>query len=482
MVVTLRHNTYHHHQLPSPPHEGQSDSDDKKHHGGMYSKKHKSLIIAFALTFLGLLLPFMVIFGRRDNREADDSALITTIPNPVGLSAENRRVRSIVLLGPHDRFNFGDLLFSKVLARLLEQRAGYDASRILFGGLVPTNMTRYGGPAQVFSMKQIQHMSQSDQLYGPYDIVYTGGEALGCNHACGVKMLQTLKLQEMAREEKIWDCAYMVPKELLLPKQPVGVKSLSSSNQNYAVVNSMGGWSIGPCKTAIASANFTGYRDKGTIPTPDSAVMTKELFYRDINAMAKVVSDDLGSFFREAQWSGGRYIAVQHKRSGCDTRILAQTLDLVSRHMKAAVVFFAAGTAPKHDDFSIYDEVSSLMEERSLVYRSEHALKVVALISGAEAVLGTSLHVRIMSFVYFKPRITWCTGNKHQKFIQLWDASNAPRCLKVNETLPVLAQYVGTSPEISQNETIAVYEKTVRQYLSFFDGWSSKLLQNNDEN
>ena len=335
------------------------------------------------------------------------------------------------------------------------------------------NMTRYGGPPQIFSMKQIQNMSRNDQLHGPYDIVYTGGEALGCTHKCGVSMLSTLELRQLAMKEKIYDCAYLVPKQLLLPKQP------RSDQTNYAVVNSMGGSSKDACRTAVDIADFKGYRDKGTL-TPDSAVMTKELFYRDIDDMAKVVSDELGSFFREAQVSSGRYIAVQHKQKGADTRALAQTLDLVSRHMNVPVIFFAAGTAPTHDNFAIYDEISSLMEERNFVYRSKHALKVVALISGAEAVLGTSLQVRIMAFIHFKPRITWCSEMKHRKFIELWDASNAPSCVKVDDTLPILAKYVGTLPEITQDETIAVYEKTVRQYVSFFDGWSSKLLQNNN--
>ena len=241
------------------------------------------------------------------------------------------------------------------------------------------NMTRYGGPPQIFSMKQIQNMSRNDQLHGPYDIVYTGGEAMGCDHDCGLGMLPTLELQELAMKEKISDCAYLLPKKLLLPEQP------RSNQRNYAVVNSMGGSSNDACRTAVVSADFKGYRDKGTL-TPDSAVMTKELFYRDISDMAKVVSDELGSFFREAQVTSGRYIAVQHKQNGADTRALAQTLDLVSRHMNVPVIFFAAGTAPNHDNFTIYDEISSLMEERSFVYRSEHALKVVALISGAEAV------------------------------------------------------------------------------------------------
>ena len=34
--------------------------------------------------------------------------------------------------------------------------------------------------------------------------------------------------------------------------------------------------------------------------------------------------------------------------------------------------------------------------------------KLVALISQAEAVLSTSLHVRIIALLYMRPRLTWC--------------------------------------------------------------------------
>eukprot|EP00957_Ditylum_brightwellii_P076075 5782507-Ditylum_brightwellii.AAC.1 len=49
----------------------------------------------------------------------------------------NRGPRNVILFGPHDRYNFGDLLFTKVLVRLLENRAGYDTDEILFGGVAP---------------------------------------------------------------------------------------------------------------------------------------------------------------------------------------------------------------------------------------------------------------------------------------------------------------------------------------------------------
>ena len=75
---------------------------------------------------------------------------------------ETLRDRKIILLGPHDRYNFGDLLFSKVLKRLLVNRAGYSESDILFGGIIPINLTDYGGEGNIRSMKQLQQMSRED--------------------------------------------------------------------------------------------------------------------------------------------------------------------------------------------------------------------------------------------------------------------------------------------------------------------------------
>ena len=89
-----------------------------------------------------------------------------------------RPSRKIVLLGPHDRYNFGDLIFTAVVAKLLVSRAGFSPDDLLFGGLITVNMTKYGG-YNILSMKQIQALSQQDAVHGPYDIIYLGGEAVG---------------------------------------------------------------------------------------------------------------------------------------------------------------------------------------------------------------------------------------------------------------------------------------------------------------
>lgn len=378
-------------------------------------------------------------------------------------------------------------LFSKVVARLLIDRAGYSEEDILFAGLVSIDMTSYGGE-NIKSLKSIQSMSRNDHLLGPYDIVYTGGESLGCTVYLASFMMQTPALEHLSKKDKIYDCAYLVPKELLRPQD--ATKSQSPQMTNYAVVNSMGGPEPYDqyCANAVKSSDFVGFRDKQPL-TPDSAVLTKQLFALEIKDMAKIVLNEL---FPDG--TVRKYIAVQHKRNQYKTETarttppgkdglkepeaLAKMLDEVSRQTNAVIVFFAAGTVRGHDDFSIYKHVASLMKEKSIVYEAENIWKVVALVSHAEAVFSTSLHVRIMAFMYFRPRITWCSERKHKDFIRLWDASDAAQCAQYNETWTLLEKYLGPDPKISQDETKIVYEKVVKQYLEFFDLWSGALTQN----
>jgi hypothetical protein len=60
-------------------------------------------------------------------------------------ATRRQRTNRFVLFGPHKRWNFGDLLFEKVLSKLLIDRIGYDPRDILHGGVVSINMSDFGG-------------------------------------------------------------------------------------------------------------------------------------------------------------------------------------------------------------------------------------------------------------------------------------------------------------------------------------------------
>eukprot|EP00588_Corethron_pennatum_P024866 CAMPEP_0194332584 /NCGR_PEP_ID=MMETSP0171-20130528/59606_1 /TAXON_ID=218684 /ORGANISM="Corethron pennatum, Strain L29A3" /LENGTH=238 /DNA_ID=CAMNT_0039094495 /DNA_START=295 /DNA_END=1008 /DNA_ORIENTATION=- len=236
-------------------------------------------------------------------------------------------------------------------------------------------MTEYGGWPNVLSMKKVQEMSRNDTRQGPYDIVYTGGEALQCNHNCAVHMMPNEQMKQLALKEKINDCAYLFPKEELLPISVEGGKKM----QNVAIINSLGGLKVkGSCKKAVDTADFAVYRDHDPL-CPDSAVMTKELFQEDIREAARYVLKDLFKMNVKGKYLHRRanknYIAVQCKKSilrSTDQKSFANMLDDVSRKTNATIVFFAAGTAPDHDSFSAYDEVARHMKEPSIVYKVEN--------------------------------------------------------------------------------------------------------------
>mmetsp|Transcript_26616 Transcript_26616/g.32822 ORF Transcript_26616/g.32822 Transcript_26616/m.32822 type:complete len:212 (+) Transcript_26616:679-1314(+) len=204
--------------------------------------------------------------------------------------------------------------------------------------------------------------------------------------------------------------------------------------------------------------------------------MVKEL-YGDI--ISNTV-DEINSIFPEGA-ENKKYIAVQFKsnyeKTGYEN--FAKELDEIARNTGCTIVFFAAGTAPTHDSFDIYKQVASYMTEPNFVYKSERVFNVVATIAGSEAVLGTSLHVRIMALIFHKPRVTWYTAKKHSNFINTWDAPDMRTCGTVPTTLALLNKYMGPTPEVTQEQTKEYYELIVKNYMESVAVWANLLNESN---
>jgi len=335
---------------------------------------------------------------------------------------------------------------------------------LLYGGIISINMTKYGGNPNIQNMKKLVKLSQRQ---GPFDIVYLGGEATGCTYECGLSMLPTRPSEKEARRNQASTCAYMFPKASLLPLN-VSLNDELGAPRNYAILNSIGGnlaSKKGDCTTAANTADYISLRN-GAEKTlyPDSAVMTRRLFgtYLTNTTNSPGVSALLNH-------SSGCYIAVQHKQSILKIADLAKAMDEVANATKCVIVFFAAGTAPKHDSFASYEQVKSEMKMESIVFKEENVWSVVFVVAHARLVISTSLHVRIMAFIFQRPRITVCSGPKHKFFISYWDkhgscTSSVGRIsYDMNDMLNITANWT---------EVNIIEEK----YLKNFDAWSSLLI------
>lgn len=404
--------------------------------------------------------------------------------------------RHVALIGPHDRFNFGDLLFEKVVSKLLVIRAGYSPEELVSVGMIPTNMSEYEGNPNIVSAKQAIAMSRQATVdgsqTGPFDLVYLGGEALGCRFSCGVARLKDEADRKLAEQHRVTDldCAYLFPKNLLLPPEMlINATAYSDVARPRAVLNSAGGAGLtrkknpGPCSDALDQADFMTFRDlrPGTThrrfpeaqAKPDSAVMVDYL-YRDV-ITAHAETGEVAEIIKKTSPHG--YIAVQMKVSEEENYPveLGKALDTVWRNTNRTIVFFLAGSTPHHDSADYYVKIAQSMKAPSIIFETEKLWSVVALISRATAVISSSLHVRIMSFLHLRPRVTLCSGkNKHEAFVSIWDSEDSTNCLGFHEfelVWPTLAIALNTSSARAEQAV----DRAKQQYLEGFDQWASML-------
>jgi len=511
-----------------------SDDDNKnKNHTGKVGRRVVAVAVGVAI-----LIVLMSVSKKGTNLDSEPQNR-----NQMR-DGSKRRNRKVVLLGPHDRYNdFGDIIAERVVSKLLVDRAGfvYDEpddqdNTLLLGGVVTRDDMDHHGLTPhktIYSMKAIQKMSRDDVKNGPYDIVFTGGSGEGPGdegpailyekHKDAVEILEMTALRNSATADRVYDCPYLFPKELLLPivdktmgtntkKHATGiVTTLPRPRKNYAIVDSLEtpptkddktkGAPLA-CRRVVAKADHMGLR--GSKPfAPDTSVMMKELYGDEIKDLFETqVRQELLNFpqFASSQpkakdSSPLNYIAVQHEtvKHMSDTAYaqdLAEALDEVSRNLgNAPVVFFPAGLVGRavgdHFSYALSTEVAGKMKQPSVLYHTQHAFKVAALIHGAKAVVSTNLHVYILSFVYQKPRAMWHGGVHHETFLKVWEAGDVASMGMVSSVRDTWKQGLqqffvdGTNegePKISQTQTEAASEKATRLYLKNFDKWSNLLI------
>jgi hypothetical protein len=386
----------------------------------------------------------------------------------LGHMVKNTPRRRVVLFGPHDRFNFGDLLFEKVLLNLLDRVLGYTESDILSAGMISTDMSIHGGAKQIVSMKEVVEMSRREAISngkGPYDLILTGGESGHCSVECGATMMSTPELAAQARNnmKDFGDCAYNIDKRYLLPKSWTNFTGVIP--KPVAIKNSIGG---GVAKFCNFPVDYASYRDgSGIITTPDSAVMVR-LLYSDVISHYGSTGEVMA--LRNAV-PGTRYMVVQANMH--PENLWAESLDEISRRHNLTTVFFRAGTAPGHDTLERYQKIAALMTTPYVIFEQEHVWKIVALISHAELVISTSLHVRIMAFVFHKPRAILKSESKHRAFLKLWEAY--PFNVTCNKPDQELVNYVSSVFDASMDSTVTAAGRAIELYIKGFSTWS-KLL------
>jgi polysaccharide pyruvyl transferase WcaK-like protein len=336
------------------------------------------------------------------------------------MSAEiqlNKNKGKTILYGAFGRYNFGDLLFPHIVTKLLNINK-VDTS-IEYCDILSRDMSKHDG----HKVKSIFHFLRSSD---PINIIHVGGATAADHSFDGILGMFQVEshhkkeielLRKNLKDIKDFDLpsAYMLSKKSFVNPKIFVANCVGASGKS--TVSKIKDYDFLSFREEAACNFFKTHGLDKSISCVDSAIMTKSFFNDTIQAKSKRLIDQHGY--------GNNYIAVQLNFGRFLSRNLIQierVLNKIIKQYNLPIVFFAAGTSPGHDNINAYRNLSEkLPKGMSFVSETENIWDVCSIIARSTLVINTSLHVRILSMQYFKPRFTFVTEGKQKSFINKFD-------------------------------------------------------------
>ena len=378
-----------------------------------------------------------------------------------------------IIYGGIGRHNFGDLLFPHIISFLLNNNS--PSLDIKYCDVLSSDMSKYGG----HNVESIgKFLTDKSNL----NVIVAGGEVGGCSMKFAKQMFaenDNLNIEEL---NNFYDAKIRVNSRHQLAYL---LSKTNFKNPKMFVANSIGGCDVKTINVC-SQYDYVGFREKNSYLTakrggiknafhvPDCAVLTKKLFHKIISDRKS--EDEIKTLKNNI---GNNYIAIQLNQNVLKNKKIisnyATQLNSIISVTNLPIVFFCAGCAWGHDSKQTsFDKLSdNLPTGMSYFFNGLNIWDICNLISNAKCVISTSLHVRILSTIYARPRFSVLKGNKHLEFIENWD------CIKnSNIELSDIAKQVTLSlaeHDIeADNRNCKMLENT---YLKNSQSWVDKIME-----
>lgn len=389
--------------------------------------------------------------------------------------------RPLILFGPCDRHNFGDLLFAHVASALLPER------ELIVAGLAARDLRAYGGHA-VRALAEVRTTLGAQ----PVDLLHIGGEILTCTAWQAALILQAPQeapalvryLEPRPAERAAWVQGMLGTGD----EAPYLVERRAWPALRRVLYGSVGGVALADCESALqaevraklVAADAVSVRDMQTQHTlqaaglapqllPDPAVMVAELFADPLRV--HTAQDEVAQVRRGFPQG---YLAVQCSEDFADDatlRTLAQQLTQLARDTGLGLVLFRAGAAPWHDTLATLQRLAARLAPGQVrVFESLQLWDICALIAQSRGFAGSSLHGRIVATACALPHLSLrspAAGTQQSKtaaWAATWEGAAADPVVDARALAPALRQALQRAP--SAREQLA--QALVQQYRRGF--------------
>jgi hypothetical protein len=338
------------------------------------------------------------------------------VDNTVTAHPPNHEVPRVLLVGPYERDNVGDLLFLLVTERYLP------GAQITVGAPFDADMTAL--------------LDREVHAYGPllrrqrFDAVWTVGGQVGA-----VDLARAFRMSAPDADYEAFVRGSRLRRRAMLRRAaggrrpPISPYMPAPTARTASVLNSVGLSGIRdverPRRDALISIlrgqSLIAVRDRISSSYLDELGIEHRLVPDAVHALGVLRPGDRDPDSDVAIFQASRRIL---RKLGHE-RVAARLAH--ARHFQGLKLrLLMAGTARGHDTIDDYERLADLVKRESPgadieILRERRPYDIVDQIQHARVVIGTSLHVRIIASAYGVPRVT-LVRNKPTGYSRTWDA------------------------------------------------------------
>ena len=342
---------------------------------------------------------------------------------------------AIFHLAPHERFNYGDIMYSIVLKEYLKTRL--DDFDFYHVGIYKTDTSDIGA-GKIITKKEMIEISKQ---YDSTTLFIGGGEFLGANNTTLFSHIGLKPTPELVKDNL--EIPFIVDKQVKNSIDNIHYISFGGD-----VRENIKGDIINSFNTYPNSIYVREYKTKDNIARRG---VTKEI----------VSNPDLvelcSKFFKKDKSES--YVLVQlGKFKTRNVLAIIQNLKQISKTEK--IYLMGLGNCPQHNDDLLLKEVHKHLPDSTYI-QPKDALEQMEVISRSKLVIGTSLHLMITAHAY---NIPWISVNPNIIKVVNYQKTWYNRTCVANES-QVYEKYKTIDFDRDNSEEIESQQELILNYL-----------------
>lgn len=317
----------------------------------------------------------------------------------------------INIIGPYDRFNYGDLLFPKMIKYALETRYP-DHFQFNYFSIVDADFTEVGGVKTQNYHAFVNELNKS----GNHNVIVAGGESIGANWDKLLGFINPLYFALLNKVTVRLFSSMGLAKKILGGKSnfPFCINKSDFEGDITVAYNSVGGTSIPQkCYPRLSDSDYIAVRENITLSLlkeegihnshlfPDSAIILSDVFSIEDLMVHPKIRPSIKNLKAQS------YLFVQvgkHKHNNNIPQIIEQ-LNQLGKETNSTIVLCPIGTAPGHEDDKVLKTISTQLSTANEYIDNPNVYEIIHLIAQSKLYIGTSLHGIISAMSYGVPYI-----------------------------------------------------------------------------